>query len=175
MDNDATDWDNEFIKKYSFWKLVRVTAYVRRFIFNCKNKVKYDGSLTTFELKQAKIYWVKRAQTHPIVNNIDLGLRKDNENVLRYHGRVPGYNPIFIPRQHPLAAKLIEHYHFLTLHGGVQSTISKIRTNFWIPRIRSLTNSIRSKCNRCRVQSRFKSSRFFHLLCSQSCQTFEQN
>ena len=153
VNKDANDWDHELIERFSFWKLVRVTAWVQRFIFNCRNKVKQrEGSLKTIELKEAETYWVKRAQTHPVVSDIDLRLRKDKDGVLRYHGRVPGYNPIFLPRQHPLAAKLIEHYHFLTLHGGVQSTISKIRTKFWIPRIRRMTNGIRSKCNRCRAQ-----------------------
>ena len=77
-------------------------------------------------------------------------LKKDSSGLWRYHGRVPDYNPIFIPRKHLLAEKIIENRHRQNLHGGVQSTIAKVREQFWIPRIRRLTNRIRSQCNICR-------------------------
>lgn len=77
----------------------------------------------------------------------DMELRKDNMGGWRCFGRVPGYNPAFIPKDSNLATRIIEHYHKPTLHGGVQAMISKIREKFWIPQLQRLAKSVRKKCN----------------------------
>ena len=45
-------------------------------------------------------------------------LRKGKMGIWKCFGRVPGYNPAFIPKESILAVKIVEHYHKSTLHGG---------------------------------------------------------
>ena len=40
--------------------------------------------------------------------------------------------------------------HEQTIHGGVQTTMSKVRERFWIPRLRTLVKSVRYKCSTCK-------------------------
>ena len=145
-------WQNSLIKKFCYWKLLRVTAYANRFVENCKKGKKLTGPLETEEIDNAERLWIKIAQvTCAVENKADNNhLKKESCDIWRYHGRVPGYLPIFIPRQHLLTVKLITHHHNQNFHGGVQSTIAKIRETFWIPRIRRETGKVISKCYLCR-------------------------
>ena len=79
-------------------------------------------------------------------------VRKDGMCIWRWFGRVPGYNPAFIPRESILAQKIVEHCHKATLHGGAQAMMSKVRERLWIPQLRQLAKSIRNKCNGCKKQ-----------------------
>ena len=40
--------------------------------------------------------------------------------------------------------------HEQTKHGGVQTTMSKVRERFWIPRLCTLVKSVRYKCSPCK-------------------------
>ena len=40
--------------------------------------------------------------------------------------------------------------HEQTIHGGVQTTMSKVRERFWIPRLHTLVKSVRYKCSTCK-------------------------
>ena len=42
------------------------------------------------------------------------------------------------------------HPHRQNLHGGVQSTMNNIRTKFWIPQLRRITQRERSRCSHCK-------------------------
>eukprot|EP00794_Sanderia_malayensis_P002729 gene2729-3154_t len=77
-------------------------------------------------------------------------LKQDQTGVWRCEGRVPGYNPIYISRHQPLATRIVEHYHRLTLHGGIQATMAALRQKYWIPRLRQMVKSVCHKCNSCR-------------------------
>ena len=41
--------------------------------------------------------------------------------------RIQREHPIFIPKELVLAEKLVEEAHILTIHGGVTSTLAKVR------------------------------------------------
>ena len=61
----------ETLNKHSFWKTMRVTAWIMRFVWNCKeNKSEgLAGPLTTPETDKAVHWWVKRAQESNMENS----------------------------------------------------------------------------------------------------------
>ena len=111
--------------------------------------MKQIGPLTTEELKKAEDVWLKVAQRDEEMES-HMELKVENVGLWRCSGRAPDYHPIFIPCKHLLAILIIERCHEETLHGGVQSTMCKVRERFWIPRLRQLVKKIRFKCNRCK-------------------------
>ena len=61
---EANDTLQQLLEKVSFWKSVRITAWIVRFIHNCQHR-KSDhiaGSLTTKETKKQIQIWINRAQ-----------------------------------------------------------------------------------------------------------------
>ena len=143
------EWQATMLQKYAYWKLLRVTAYIRRFIDYCQKKKENIGPLTAEEINLAERTWVRIAQEGCEQRN-DVPIEKDEVGIWRWHGRVTGYNPIFLPRQHQLAELVVKRYHRINLHGGVQSTMNHVRERFWIPRLRRLTQKVRSSCNHCK-------------------------
>ena len=61
-------------------------------------------------------------------------------------GRIP-----HIPaRYHPFTRKLVHQAHLTTLHGGVRLTMAKVRTLYWVPRLRRLVKKVRGSCWGCK-------------------------
>ncbi|XP_070571221.1 uncharacterized protein [Ptychodera flava] len=145
--NETIAWSQELLSKFKFWKLLRITSYMKRFIDGCKG-MRRVGPLTKSEITASEKIWIHiTQQTNDMTS--DVTLAADEDGILRCHGRVPGYNPIFIPRRSALARRIIEHCHLQTLHGGVATTMSKIREKYWIPKLRSIVKSIRHECGYC--------------------------
>ena len=50
---------DQFLHKYSsYWNLLGVTAYVKRFVNNCKKTERKKGTLKTEELQVAERFWI---------------------------------------------------------------------------------------------------------------------
>ena len=69
---------------------------------------------------------------------------------MKCHGRVQGDYPLFLRRSSFLAGPIVQRAHKLTLHGGVSSTMAKVRESYWIPQLRSLVKIVRRDCYGCR-------------------------
>ena len=55
LKEETNETRDTLLSKYaSFWKLLRVTAFLKRFIHNCRNHKKYKGPLMTEELQAAE-------------------------------------------------------------------------------------------------------------------------
>ena len=137
------------LQKHLFWKTMRITAYILRFINNCKGKEKQKGTLTTDEVQSAETVWVKRVQNSQELK-CDIELKQDAAGIWRCAGRVPNYHPTFLPRNHKFVKLLIDHYHKRLLHGGVSVTMCSIRERFWISKLRSLVKKMVHECNHCK-------------------------
>lgn len=112
------------LNKFPYWKLLRITAYVRHFTDGCRKR-RRNGPLTKFEIMEAEKTWVQIAQqTCDMTTN--LKLTADDSGVMRCDERIQGYKPIFIPRKSALARRIIEHCHLQTLHGGVAATMNRV-------------------------------------------------
>ena len=101
------------------------------------------GPLTTEEMEHAKDRWIKKVQrsTSPSLQAPGWDLVKDNRSILRCSGKIPGYNPIHIERG-LFGEKLIAHAHELIMHLGVANTMAHIRTEWWIPKLKSKVTKV---------------------------------
>ena len=135
-------------EKYPYWKAMRVTAWVIRFIINCIPGKRHTGPLSAIEVEGAINHWVKKVQADARAadgfeeQKEKLNLKNDGNGILRCYGRIKGDYPIYLPALHPFAGKLILHEHIQTLHGGVNSTMARIRNHWWIPKLRRLVKSL---------------------------------
>ncbi len=139
---------NNMLAKFTYRKLLRVTAYILRFVRNAK-KEKLHGPLTTDEIERGEHIWLKISQ-EALKDDEGYDLRTDETGLLRINERILGYNPIFIPRNGTLGRQIVRDIHEGIGHGGVSSTIAKTRDRFWIPRLRKLAKSVVHGCNTCK-------------------------
>lgn len=150
---------NTLIYKYSFWKTMRVTGWIRRFIRNCKAKhkdQKKTGPLTTQETEQSKLCWIKKVQSEFEKDEKfqedkeRLNLQKDHRGVYVCVGRIEGEFPIYLPSKSILTEKLVQDAHIRTLHGGAGFSITELRRTYWIPRLRKIVKGVIHRCYGCK-------------------------
>jgi len=149
---------DQAMQKWDFWKAIRITAWVTRFIRNCKNQrdTRKSGPLTTEETNKALHNWVKRVQNKGEYaskfqeDKLQLNLQKNNEGVYECRGRIQGDYPIYLPDGDIFTEKLVAHAHLQTLHGGVGLTMSHVRAKYWIPRLRRMARRIIRNCHGCK-------------------------
>ena len=79
-----------------------------------------------------------------------LNLQKNADGLLECRGRVQGLYPIYLPTESLFTEKLVMHCHKVTLHGGVIQTMTQVRENYWIPRLRQLVKRLRFSCRGCK-------------------------
>ncbi|XP_064462610.1 uncharacterized protein LOC135373316 [Ornithodoros turicata] len=163
----------------SYTKLLRVTAWLLRFVNKCrKQQLASETFLTTAEINRAEILWIKQAQINCYANEIrhlehegqvqrgssiaDLQPYIDDDGCLRVKGRLHYANiseetkhPILLPKGSDVTTLIVNAAHLRTLHGGLQSTLSDIREKYWIPSARQVVKRTIFKClicRRCRLE-----------------------
>lgn len=172
---------NEYISHFSKWsRLVRVTAYILRFIRNTREpagrtmglplsaREHCRAEITIFRLSQLEGYPLEiealmrgkplRASS-PLIS---LTPFIDSDGVMRVGGRIQDApvpyaqrHPIILSRHTHVAQLIIEAAHLRTLHGGVDLTRTSLLQRFWIPRSRPLVKKLLRRCLRC---TRFKAA-----------------
>ncbi|XP_066590626.1 uncharacterized protein [Prorops nasuta] len=168
-----------FFDKFSSWsKLVRVMAYVLRFVQRTrKTGQREDSLLSASEIRDsivAIVQVVQRTHFADELSALNHGSRipsrskllslypvTDSQGILRIGGRLRNAeiseqmkHPIILPDCH-LTAILIRQTHLETLHGGLQLTLSTLRQRFWVVNARNLVKSCVHKCITC-VRERAK-------------------
>ncbi|XP_052256360.1 uncharacterized protein LOC127861714 [Dreissena polymorpha] len=163
------------IEKYSKYStLLRVTAYVRRIISNCRqSSTKITGELTSTEIEVAEQRWLlacqgssfveeitslksKTPKRHPLVRQLRLFV--DDTGIIRCGGRIHNASvadvtrfPYILPRQHKLTNLIVQDAHENQLPAGTNATA----TQYWIPAIRQCVRSVLRKYVSCkRVQGK---------------------
>ena len=150
-------------------RLVRFTAWVKRFVHNAKAASNREPKITTdglrvSELRAAEREWVKIAQislkAQRNFNQLKHGLRlrKDTvTDVLRCEGRLANADlapdarkPLILPKVHPLTKLIIIECHVRVLHSGLRATLAELRSRYWVPRGRQIVKKILSSCVVCR-------------------------
>lgn len=163
--------------RYSTWnKVMRITAYVLRFVANCRHKHRVDRAngimLTSDEITGAVNYWSRNVQCEHFAREVQcrqlgeslparskisgLNPRLNTNGVLCVGGRLSRTNRsdenkhhIIIPAQSRLGWLLLQKAHCQTLHGGVQMMMRYIRSDFWIPRLRAEARMFVGRCVTC--------------------------
>ncbi|XP_065675665.1 uncharacterized protein LOC136091879 [Hydra vulgaris] len=149
----------------SYSCLIRVTAYILKFVSCLKNTQVRNNNLllSSFELRNAKIIWIKFIQqniysskNYKQLKN-DLGFFFDSEGIIRCRGRLGNapisYNikfPIFLPKESLLTELIILHCVESVKHNGVKETLNQLRLEIWIPKVRNLIQKLIKKRFLCR-------------------------
>ena len=157
----------------SLTKLQRVTAFVLRFIKNCKSSKseRISGPLASSEINEALFILIKIHQSIEFPKEIS-ALRKDTplsskskllslapfldkDGILRLGGRLQNSNlkfsekhPIILASS-PLSKLIIKKTHLEALHGGTQLVINMIRRKYWILSCRNAIRKIIHECIKC--------------------------
>ena len=147
-------------------KLLRVTAFVLRFINNLRgrsmNKVLNIGNLSTEEIEAAEHVWIKVVQK-ALRNrqdfqalSVQLGI-VDQSGVLVCKGRLENADldigskyPIIIPKDHRFTDLVIEDCHKRVFHNKLRSTLAELRSRFWVPRGRQQVKRVLNRCLTCK-------------------------
>ena len=170
----------------SFTRLTRVTAWIFRFLRNCRShKLEKEHTreafLSTEELQDAEVHWYKDAQfTHFSEEIVALKSRSDlnksspilslrpfldSSGLLRVGGRQQ-YSPMSYSQKHPI---ILHHDHHLThlivrtthlklLHAGPTLLTASLGPQYHILGCRKLVRSITRACVICRKLSAKPSS-----------------
>lgn len=160
----------------SFQKLIRVIAYVLRFIRNwCSRKLHLPPqleALSVSELNLSETLILRHLQSvcfpmelhalsrrHPLPNNsklLSLSPFINKDRLLCVGGRLNHANiptrkkhPPLLPKNHPLTHLIIEDHHRSNLHAGPSSTLSSIQQQFWIINGRDVVRYQLKRCVLC--------------------------
>ena len=144
--------------RFSSWtKLIRVRAWVRHFVDNCRSSNRGRGDLIVEEIEDATIQVIKGAQRKVFPNEYLslqqqrelpkksklLGLQPslDEEGQMRCDGRLkyaeflpqePRF-PIILPCKNRVTKLIVKHYHEKDNHaGGMNQLLAALSTRFWI-------------------------------------------
>ena len=166
-------------KKFSsLTQLLRISAYVLRFIRNLRAKLSGNANqvvqeLSATEVKQAEWYWIKTIQANSFENEIkfltkksqlsppprvkQFGLYLDDVGLLRCKGRlnnadlpITSKNPVLLPSKNDFVNLMIKDVHHRIKHSGVRNTLTTLRESYWILRGREATKRIIKQCIICR-------------------------
>ncbi|XP_076279061.1 uncharacterized protein LOC143208476 [Lasioglossum baleicum] len=166
------EWD--LPTRVSSWvKLLRVTAYIFRFVSRCqaKDTVFLDYVINAREINEARKFWIKYVQSLHFQEEIKVltkckSLPKsspllrlnpflDTDAIVRVGGRLRhselSYSqrfPIVLPN-HRISELIIADCHQNILHGGTQLTLSIVRQVFWIINSRRIVRRLIHKCVKC--------------------------
>ncbi|XP_076302047.1 uncharacterized protein LOC143220243 [Lasioglossum baleicum] len=163
----------ELPEQFSSWpKLLRITAYLLRFIKNARTTRSSEKTnltrLTAVEIREARLHWCRIAQCSAFPTEIQalrqgraLPLKSpllqlhpflDEHNIVRLGGRLrhsmlpyDEKHPIILPNGR-IAELIVDHAHLRALHGGPQLTLRIVRQMFWVIGAR---NMVRFRIHRC--------------------------
>ncbi|XP_069355024.1 uncharacterized protein [Maniola hyperantus] len=168
----------QLIHKHSnFNKIIRILAYVNKFIHNCKHKPK-TNHLTLNELETSRKLILNHAQKEMfpeeyllLKNDQSLSSHSklkslspffDSDNLIRVGGRLKNSyytydvkHPILLCSKHHLTKILFVLQHKILMHAGPQLLLCTVRQNYWPINGRNLARKTVHSCVRC---FRFKAS-----------------
>mgnify|MGYP001793282334 CR=1 FL=1 len=132
---------DKLLAKHTFWKAIRITAWLKRFLNNSKTREKTNyqcGPLETDEIQAQVQWWIKSLQQRHLESDevkedvLKLNLKPNDDELLECRGRIEGHYPLYILTKTLLAEKLVMDAHTSSLHGGVGITMTTVRETYWI-------------------------------------------
>ena len=155
------------VNKFSnLGRLLRVTAWVSRFLYNLRSKdrggERRKGALRRGEIAEAERVWIKASQEalkndrnyEDLAHKLKL---EDHGGLLKCKGRLENSDldleaqqPIILQRDHKLTRLIIEECHRKVHHGGVRATLGELRSRFWVTKGRQVVKKILKECVTCK-------------------------
>ncbi|XP_062538321.1 uncharacterized protein LOC134206605 [Armigeres subalbatus] len=158
-----------------WYVMLRVTAYCKRFLRNCRFKYqirpsayvitaeeKGEAEITLLRLVQQTTYpkeWQQLQQGKPI--SVKSRLKwfhpiLDSNNLIRIGGRLnrsqqtyDSKHQIILPSSSPLSVLLVRQYHEEHLHAAPQLLLSILRLRYWVTGARNLARKVFHNCIIC--------------------------
>ena len=173
-----------FSKFSSYDKLVRVIAYVKRFIFNTSRKGRNTKILEEYvslkEFSEAENLLLFYEQQHfsskeefnHLFNSLNVFVDKDD--LIKVEGRLqnaPLNPPVLLNKDSYVTHLIIWNCHNRRLHSGVKDTLTYLRQRFWVPRGRQTVRKVIKDCVICLKQN----SKPFNLPSAPPLPTFRVN
>jgi hypothetical protein len=163
-------WNIIDVNRYSsFQKIVRIFAYVLRFLSNCRSKgceKLITDYLTPKEFNAATLKPVQlqgyseifdclaSKSRHHLVRQLRLYL--DSDGLIRCGGRINNAPlpddakfPYLLPKKNRLMSLLISDIHIQNQHCGIGATVTYLRKKIWIPSARQKVACVIRKCVSC--------------------------
>eukprot|EP00794_Sanderia_malayensis_P001891 gene1891-2146_t len=94
---DVTELMNCLLSRHNYSKLMRITAYVLRFVAKCRG-IKEQGPLNSAEYRRAENTWIKITQQNVSID-CDLMKQEHDDGIWYVNGRIVDYQPILLPKQ----------------------------------------------------------------------------
>ncbi|XP_035213434.1 uncharacterized protein LOC118187347 [Stegodyphus dumicola] len=152
--------------------MLRVTAWVKRFVAKLRQRTCEEGPLTVLEIQEAEEYCIKQVQrekyfsdTQQIERNKlitpdsklnSLAPYLESRGILRVRGRLEQAeliddekHPIILPKT-KFTELVIFSEHIKVFHSGVMATLSKVRNKFWIPKGKQVVKTVINACLVCK-------------------------
>ena len=163
----------DFRRYSNYNNIIRITAWINRFVSNLKLKVKKKKILTkptlqVNELKEAEKLLMK-ANQYDFRCNIsrenevkfrNLNVKLDDENIFCCEGRLQfapiskeAKSPILLNEKHPLTKLIIIDIHRSNKHISVKYTLNEFRQRYWMFCGRRIIRNIIRACVICRKRS----------------------
>lgn len=162
--------------RFSSWiRLIRIFAWVNRFINNCRSKTRTsDKALSADELTSAENRYIRCSQREsfpveykalssekPLSANsklLSLNVKLDSDGIMRCDTRLKyakylPYNtrfPILLPRKHGVTRLIVKYYHELGEHSGTNQTLAALSTKFWLISGREEIREYEKVCTGCK-------------------------
>ena len=167
--NSSTNVNDRLLpeKFSSFSRLLRITAWVKRFLKNCQlpnEQRKKNNVLQRAEISDAETFWIRRTQAEAFPNGEKENCltrfcpQRDEDGLLRISGRLrfaddlphDVKHPIIIPKDHPVTRLIIENRHEKIGHNsGVEHLLTETRSRFWIIKGRRAVRTVVENCLKC--------------------------
>ena len=159
-------------KYSSLTKFLRVTAYLSRFIYNCRHSKseRRVGTLLVEEIEQARKFWVRSTQVKSFPQEVaalkskqhvssksrlvSLSPFLDEQGIVRAGGRIEradipfcSRHPIQLSPDHEFTRLIIMDCHERLKHEGVDHVRNERRQQYWILRCRATVRKILHQCS----------------------------
>lgn len=161
----SSDWYYKYFSNYE--KLIRMFAWVTRFVKNCRTKhnndfIKETGVLSTEEIRLAEENVCKLVQQESFLGVKDPSIAtlepfEDQRGVIRLRTKISNRSdsldfrfPILLPKSHPVVTRLIRSIHENECHVGVKGLLAILRERFWIIGGRQTLKSVVTTCVTCK-------------------------
>lgn len=147
--------NNDMFEKFSTYnKLCKVTAYMLRFINNCRSNNKLHGNLSVEEIENAEIKLIHLCQQQEFKKEFQ-SLKQGNalptqsklvglkpflcdKNIIRVGGRLQHSDltysqkhQVVLPSHHLFTTMIVKHYHNKNLHAGNLYSKTKVLAAWW--------------------------------------------
>ena len=148
-------------------RLLRVTGLVLKFVKIMKSRlqknVQAQEELTSQDIAVAETLWNKEIQRSLSKNpkfeiwRRQFGLFTDEHGIVRFMGRLSQTQlpsstkyPIVLDKSHHITSLFVREGHKRVMHGGVKSTLTELRSRFWIVQGRQFVRKLFYQCVVCR-------------------------